>query len=96
MNYSTETSLVKLINNIQWTMERQDIMALTALDLSAAFNTVNHEILIDVLEHQFGIMDSALNSLKTYLYPRKFTVYVDGHCFREIFLKFSVSHGSLA
>ena len=96
MNYSTETSLVKLINNILWTMERQEVTALTALDLSAAFNTVDHEILIDILEHKFGVKDSALNWFKTYLYPRKFTVNVDGHHSREINLKFSVPQGSLA
>ena len=50
-----ETSLIKLINDILWAMERQEVTALTALDLSAAFNTVNHEILMEVLEHQFGI-----------------------------------------
>ena len=70
--------------------------ALTTLDLSAAFDSVDHEILIDVLEHQFGVMDSALNWLKTYLNPRKFTVSVDGHHFREIDLKFSVPQASLA
>ena len=77
-------------------MERQEVMALTALDLSAAFDTVNHGILIDVLEHQFGEMDSPLNWFKTYLYPRKFTANVNGHHLREIDLKFSVSQGSLA
>ena len=46
-------------------MERQEVTALTALDLSAAFDTVNHEILIGVLEHQFGITNSALSRFKT-------------------------------
>ena len=38
-NYSTETSLVKLINDILWTMEWQEVATLTALDLSPAFET---------------------------------------------------------
>ena len=91
-----ETSLIKLINDILWAMERQEVTALTALDLSVAFDTVDHEILIEVLEHQFGITNSALNWFKTYLYPRKFIVDVDGHHSREIDLKFSVPQGSLA
>ena len=66
-----ETSLIKLINDILLAMERQEVMALTTLDLSAAFDTVNHEILIEVLEHQFGITNLALSWFKTYLYPRK-------------------------
>ena len=60
------------------------------------FNTVNHEILTEVLEHQFGITNLALNWFKTCLYPRKFIVNIYGHCSREIDLKFSVPEGSLA
>ena len=91
-----ETSLIKLINDILWAMERQEVTALTALDLSVAFDTVNQEILMEVLEHQFGITNLALSCFKTYLYPRKFVADIDGHCSREIDLKFSVPQGSLA
>ena len=77
-------------------MERQEVTALTTLDLSTAFNTVNHETLIEVLEHQFGVTDSALSWFKTYLYPGKFTVNVDGNHSREINLKLSIPKGSLA
>ena len=91
-----ETPLIKLVNDILWAMERQEVTALTVLDLSAAFDTVDHEILIEVLEHQFGITNSALSWFKTYLYPRKFIVDIDRHCCREIDLKFSVLQRSLA
>ena len=88
--------MIKLINDILWAIERQEVTALTTLHLSAAFNTVNHEILIEVLEHQFGITNLALSWFKTYLYPRKFIVNIDGHHSREIDLNFSVPQGSLA
>ena len=91
-----ETSLIKLVNDILWTMERKEVTALTALDLSAAFDTVDHEILIEVLEHQFGITNTALSWFKTYLYPRKFIVDIDSYHSREIDLKFSVPQGNLA
>ena len=45
-HYSTETSLIRLTNDILWSMERQHITALKILDLSAAFNTVDHNILL--------------------------------------------------
>ena len=77
-------------------MERKEVTALTALDLSVAFDTVDHEILIDVLEHQFGITNSALNWFQTYLYPRRFIVDVESHHSREIDLKFLLPQGSLA
>ena len=38
----------------------------------------------------------ALSWFKTYLYPRKFIVNIDGHGTREIDLKFSLPQGSLA
>ena len=49
-----------------------------------AFDTVNHEILIEVLEHQFGVTNTALSWFKTCLYPRTFIVDIDSHHSREI------------
>ena len=54
-NYSCETTLLKIVNDILWAMERQDITALIAIDLSAAFNTVDHNILIEVLHRNLGL-----------------------------------------
>ena len=45
--YSCETAIVKLVNDILWAMENLTITAIMALDLSAAFDTVNHEILLN-------------------------------------------------
>ena len=51
--YSCKTAIVKLVNDILWAMENQNITAIMALDLSAAFDTVNHEILLNVLKKNF-------------------------------------------
>ena len=40
--HSTETSLVKLVNDAFWAMENQKVTAVAILDLSAAFDTVNY------------------------------------------------------
>ena len=50
-------------------MERQEITALVALDLSVAFDTVDHSVLLNVLHNQFGITGNALNWYNTYLRP---------------------------
>ena len=41
-NYSTETSLARMTNNILWTVEEQHITMMVILDLSAAFDTLDH------------------------------------------------------
>ena len=45
-NRSCETVLLKLANDLQWSMERENVTALIALDLSAKFDTVNHRIFL--------------------------------------------------
>ena len=49
--YSAETALIKITNDILWSFEKQHASALIVVDLSAAFNTVDHQILLDVLEN---------------------------------------------
>ena len=51
--YSCETILVKITNDILWDMEHQEILSLVCIDLSAAFNMVDHEILEQVLQNQY-------------------------------------------
>ena len=57
--HSCETSLAKLVNDILWGMENKLVAAVVILDLSAAFDTVDHDRLLDVLEKWFGITDTA-------------------------------------
>ena len=48
-------------------MEKQHITSLAILDLSAAFNTVDHDILLQILEKNFGFCDRALKWFQNYL-----------------------------
>ena len=59
-NYSCETCLLRLTNDILWACEHQSVMSLTVLDLSAAFDTVDHSILTSTLKTKFGINELAL------------------------------------
>ena len=45
-NHSTETALVRVTNNILMKMNSQEVTLLAILDLSPAFVTVNHNILL--------------------------------------------------
>ena len=57
-------------------MENQHVTAVMALDLSVAFDTVDHEILSNVLKHNFGLEDTVLNWFNSYLNPRSCKVNI--------------------
>ena len=92
--YSCETALVKIINDILWAMEHQKILSLVCIDLSVAFGTVDHEILEQVLQNQYGITGTVCQWYKTYIRPRGFKVNIQNEYLDEIELPFSVAQGS--
>jgi hypothetical protein len=48
--HSTETSLLKAQRDILSNMDNQEVVLLVMFDLSAAFDTIDHRILLDILE----------------------------------------------
>ena len=79
-NHSCETSLLKIINDMLWAMERKNVTAMVVMDLSAAFDTVDHDILLSILENKFGIKDVALRWFDSYLRPRSCKVSISIFC----------------
>ena len=47
-----------MTNDILWAMEEQHIIMMVILDLSAAFDMVDHNILLKILENQFWVTDT--------------------------------------
>ena len=93
-SYSTETALLRFHHDILQRMENQQITSFVALDLSAAFDTVHHEVLLRVLESSFGIRSDALSWFDSYLRPRCFSVQVPGAVSSSRDITFSVPQGS--
>ena len=94
--YSCETAIVKLVNDLLWAMESQNITAIMALDLSAAFDTVDHRILLNVLEKNFGLKGTVLNWFNSYLDQRSCKVNIGEEYSSTRELAFSVPQGSCA
>ena len=69
-NFSCETALIKMINDCVHNMDNQRITPIVAIDLSATFHTVDHQILTDVLNKRFNIEGVALEWFSNYLSSR--------------------------
>lgn len=48
-NHSTETELVKIVNDFRSNMDTRITSVLVVLHLSAAFDTIDHLILLDLI-----------------------------------------------
>ena len=75
-NHSTETLLIKISNDILTALNHGKSTLLVTLDISAAFDTVNRQMLLQRYESDFGISDGALDWVASYLTDRQQKVRV--------------------
>ena len=69
-NHSTATALFKVMNDILLKMNKQHVTILVLLDLRAAFDTVDHSILLNRLSSKLGANGTALDWFRFYLSSR--------------------------
>ena len=68
--HSTETAVLRIANDILSSNDSGKVTALILLDLSAAFDTIDHEILLNRLTTDVGVSGIALSWFKSYLSGR--------------------------
>jgi hypothetical protein len=93
--HSTETTLLKIQNDILMAMDRGKVTFLTLLDLSAAFDTIDHNILKHRLDKWFGISGVALDWRSSYLTDRSQHIKLDECISSSVAVPFGVPQGSV-
>ena len=58
--HSTETALLQVLNSVYSAADARRPVLLVALDISAAFDTINHEVLLQRMEREFGVSGTAV------------------------------------
>ena len=92
--HSTETALLKVKNDILMSMNQQHVTLLVLLDLSAAFDTIHHDKLIQRLESDCGVAGNALSWFRSYLSDRFQRVSANGGLSKKFPLCQGVPQGS--
>ena len=75
-SHSTETALLKVKTNIIQALDNQEVACLILLDLSAVFDSIEHDILLNRLKSRFAVTGVALKWLGSYLKDRSQVVEI--------------------
>lgn len=95
IGHSIETLLISLLNDLLLAADEGDGTALLFLDLSAAFDTVDHGILLRRLSQHCGVTGVSLDWFKSYLSGRSHRVSIDGTLSSAVALLWGVIQGSV-
>ena len=93
--HSTETALLSIKNQIHLSLARGEATALVLLDQSAAFDTIDHDNLLDCLRKWFGVGGRCLDWFKSYLSDRTQRIKIGSVLSEARKLKFGVPQGSV-
>jgi hypothetical protein len=94
--HSTETALVQVKNGILNYLDQGRIILFVLLDMSAAFDTIDHDILVNRFKKEYGIEGCVLSWFNSYLKDRSSRVCISGSYSSVHPLKYGVPQGSVA
>ena len=93
--HSTETALLRVQSDILYAIDQGKAAYLILLDLSAAFDTIDQEKLLEYMKTHLGIGGTVLNWFRSYLCNRKQSVVIDGVSSQQTILQYGVPQGSV-
>ena len=93
--HSTETAILKIHSYILASVDADRVTALTFLDPSAAFDTIDHTILLSRPDDWCGVTGKALNWFESYLTGRRQRIRIGDCLSSKADLKFGVPQGSV-
>ena len=94
-HHSCETAMLRTVTDIQEMLADKSYVALVLLDLSAAFDTVDHRLLLCRLENHFQIKGNALELIRSYLDKRTFRIVINDTIGDPTFIRYGVPQGSI-
>ena len=94
-NHSTETAILSVLDGLLGSADDRLVSLVALLDLSAAFDTLDHPILLKRLETTFGVRGTVLDWFVSYLSGRFQSVIVDGVVSASRPLVYGVPQGSV-
>jgi len=94
-HHSTEPALIKIYNDMVTSTDRGHVGVLALLDLSSAFDTVDQQLLLQVLHQRFSVTDSALSWFQSYLTDRAYVVAANDQSSRVVKSCHGVPQGSV-
>ena len=92
--HSTSTALLQMFDTWLEALEDHQLSAVIMLDLSAAFDVVDHDILLDKL-NLYGVNSASLDWFRSYLSDRSQCVFVEGSLSEPLSLEAGVPQGSI-
>ena len=95
LHHNTEMLLTKVVSDLLLSCDKKTPSLVMFLDLSAAFDTVDQEKLLDILQKQIGINGPALKWFESFLLGRTQKVKIDNSYSEEVTLDFGVPQGSI-
>ena len=93
-NYSTETMLLKVTNDIFMALDKSHCVFLVLLDLSAAFDTIDHDMFLQRLAMEYAITGEVVTWMRSYLVNREQNISINNTLSDKITLDFGFPQGS--